>query len=246
MPKCPVIVVAADPGNEHKNTYAIRDNTFREFIAKGIPAMVADGPDMLTDLIAKKKHNGRHIDQPANWTADGGQLPQHCTREYKIRPMDRCVTAWIKREMGLKRWNSNSVERWIGFAWDETRRAGKLRLDDHRQQARFPLIDLRMTRADVVDWYHDTGEDEPPRSVCNHCWANGIETFRRIRETDPGGWEKAKRFDDEARDLSQFGITQQTFCSRSRVSLRELEQRAFSLQGRDADVLSCDSGACFI
>ncbi len=246
MPTCPLIVVAADPGNENVLTYKIRDRTFDEFRERGIPAMIADGPDMLEDLQEKKRGDGRHIDQPANWTADGGQLPQHCTRHYKLRPMDRCVSNWIKSEMGLKRWETNSVERWIGFAWDETRRAAKLRMEDHRQQARFPLIDLRMTRDDVSDWYFDTGEEEPPRSVCNHCWANGVHTFRRICENDPAGWAKAKAYDEASRDLSQFGVRAETFCSRTRLPLAELEERGFEMTGRDADSLSCDSGACFI
>lgn len=243
-PPCPFIVVAADPGNEYAGSYEFRDRTFSELSAAGIPALIADGPKMLDDLRNKKADGGSHIDQPANWTEDGGQLPQHCTRHYKIRPMDRCVSEWIKREMGLKRWETNSVERWIGFAWDETNRAGRLRMDDHRQQARFPLIDQRMTRGDVDDWYADTGERKPCRSVCNHCWANGVATFKRIHDTDSKGWETAKEYDETSRDLTQFGVNQNTYCSRTRVSLQTLEDNGFALTGRDADALSCDSGYC--
>lgn len=244
-PQCPLIVVAADPGNEDRESLIFRDRTFTEFHKVGIPAFVADGPDMLFDLQEKKAGKGSHLDQPALWTESGSKLPQHCTREYKIRPMDRAVSRWIKAEMGLKSWPRHSVERWIGFAWDETQRAAKLRMEDHRQQARFPLIDQQMTREDVENWYLDTGEDEPPRSVCGWCWANGVNTFKRRCETDPDGWEKSKQFDREVRDLSQFGVNETCYCSRTRMSLQELEDNGFQLQGRDADALSCDSGYCF-
>jgi hypothetical protein len=159
--------------------------------------------------------------------------------------MNRAVSKFIKETMGLKKWATHSVERWIGFAYDETKRAAKMNLEDHRQQVRYPLIDMQMTRTDVEDWYGDTGEEQPPRSVCNHCWANGIGTFQRISEQDPEGWDRAKKYDEAARDLSQFGVRQATYCSRSLVPLQTLEDNGFDLNGRDSDILSCDSGYCF-
>jgi 3'-phosphoadenosine 5'-phosphosulfate sulfotransferase (PAPS reductase)/FAD synthetase len=244
-PKCPLIVVAADPGNEHVLSYSFRDKTFSELRAAGIPAIVADGPKMLDDLRRRRAECRTSIDQPALWTESGGQLAQHCTRHYKIRPMNRAVAHWIRINLQISRWGTHSVERWIGFAFDETKRAAKMKMDDHRQQARFPLIDMQWTRDDVDDWYESTGEPQPPRSVCNHCWANGVQTFKRIHDTDPEGWQRAVEYDELAADMSQFGVRERTFCSRTRMRLKQLADNGFDVTGSNADAMACDSGVCF-
>ena len=240
------VVVAADPGNEHRLTYVFRDELFAECRERNIPCYIADGPKMLEDLEEKKRGSGNHLDQPANWVGTDGQLPQHCTRHYKIRPMNRAVWSHIYRVTGQRKWPSNSLERWIGFAWDERGRKAGVKLDDHRQQVRCPLIDLRMTKQDVLYWYESRSEPMPPPSVCNHCWANGTDTFSRIHRTDKEGWRKAKRYDSLARDLRQFGVKLETYCSKTRLSLQELEDCDFKVESDGVESLSCDSGHCFL
>lgn len=241
-----LLVVAADPGNEHRDTYRFRDATFEEFRSRGIPAIVSPGPKMLEDLRERILAGRTSIDQPALWTDSGGQLRQHCTRHYKIRPMNRAVWKWWRENMPPGRIADNAVERWIGFAFDEMHRFKKLnKHEDRRQQFRCPLIDMQWTCARIETWYAETGEEMPPRSVCNHCWANGADTFRRIRDTDPEGWAKAVEYDELSRDMSQFGVREKCYCFRGLVPLRLLGDDS----AEPADVpawQSCDSGACFI
>lgn len=243
MPK-KLLVVAADPGSEHKDTVRIRDKTMSDLREMGIHAVVAPGPKMHTDLLERKANGSTRIDSAAYWTEGGGRLMQKCTRHYKIEPMDRVVNAYLKYHMGMKSFPENCVERWIGFAWDEIARCSPMR--QSYQQARYPLIDMRETKEDVINWYKKTGEEMPPPSVCNHCWANGTRTFKRIHDTDKDGWNAAKRFDEDSRDLSQFGVNEKCFCSQTRMSLQELEDNGFEVKSGDASVLSCDSGMCFI
>ena len=241
------LVVAADPGNEHVKSYEFRDRTFEEFAAAGIHAVVAPGPKMLDELKEKKAAGVGRLDTPANFTEGGGQLMQCCTRHYKIRPINRVVFAYLSHHYGIRRGiPSRSIERWIGFSADETMRAGRIKDEDHRQQFRFPLIDLGMTKRSILEWYKRRNEPIPPRSVCNHCWANSPATFRRIRDTDPEGWKKAVEYDELSRDLSQFGVKETCFVSDRRIPLAELEKRGFQGHSEDGDLLSCDSGHCFI
>lgn len=249
MPK-KLLVLAADPGAEHRDTVRMRDRTLEEFRACGVDAMVAPGPKMLWDLIDRKTVGDPRIDNAAYWTknADGsrGQAMQKCTREYKIRPMDRLVNAYMRNEMGFSngRFPENSVERWIGYCWDERSRCKPLQ--QKFQQVRYPLIDRQETKEQVLQWYAETGEEMPPPSVCNHCWANGTETFKRIAETDPQGFQDAVLFDDLSRDMSLFGFTEQCFCSRTLLPLSDLAANGFTLSSSDAEQQSCDGGYCFI
>lgn len=238
----PDLVVAADPGGEHKDTIRIRDKTLAEFRAKGIPADVAPGPKMLDELRESVKNQTR-LDNMAYWTANGGQLQQCCTRHYKIRPMERWVLQHAYTMHGL-RLPSHSIESWICFAWDERHRV-KTTKADHRQQLHYPIFCLQMTRGDILKWYERTGEEMPPPSVCNWCWANGTKTFHRIATDDPGGWQNAKVFDMLSRSLINNGVREQCFCSSTLLSLEELEQRNFLVDADTYKHLSCDSGYCF-
>lgn len=240
----PYMVVSADPGNEHKYTYRFRDHMLSEFRQRGIHAVVAKGPKMLDDLRARKAEGKTRIDNAALWSAPNGQLSQTCTREFKIRPMYREVLKYAYKLFG-RSLPDNSIECWIGFCWDERHRIKPLN-DDRRMQVRYPLIDRRMTKDDILDWYIENQEEMPPPSVCNHCWANGVETLKRIHDTDPEGWKKAVEYDELSRDMTQFGIRSECFVSRTLVPLRELADSGFSISGKSSVEYSCDSGFCFV
>jgi hypothetical protein len=243
MPK-KLLVVSADPGNEHKDTIRIRDKTHAEFLQRGIHAVIAPGPKMLEDLRDRKANGATRIDNAAYWTESGSRTPQKCTQYYKIAPMDRVVRAYLDYHMGIKTPKANSVERWIGFAFDEQSRCKPL--SQQYQQVRWPLIEMGETKEDVNEWYRKTGEEMPPPSVCNHCWANGTETFRRIAETDAEGFERAIEFDELSRDMTQFGIREKCYISRTLLPIVDLRENGFRTKCGDAAVMSCDSGVCFI
>ncbi|MCA9130510.1 MAG: hypothetical protein KDB22_25655 [Planctomycetales bacterium] len=158
--------------------------------------------------------------------------------------MDRVVRAYLLYHMGIKQPKENSVERWIGFSWDEQSRCKPL--SQKYQQVRWPLIEMGETKEDVELWYKMTGEEMPPPSVCNHCWANGTQTFKRISETDPEGFERAIEFDEASRDMSQFGMREKCFVSKTLMPLVELRANGFEATSSDSQALSCDSGMCFI
>ena len=59
-------------------------------------------------------------------------------------------------------------------------------------------------------------------------------------------WKQCVQYDESIRDLSQFGIRGECFVSKSCLPLTELAASGFNVLSSDADVLSCDSGHCFI
>lgn len=160
--------------------------------------------------------------------------------------MDQHLRRWLARRYGVSTRGAigeNVVEKWIGFGADEEHRVS--RASAKYQCFRFPLIELGLDKAAVVQWLHDRKLPIPPRSVCVGCWANGVDTLREIRDKDPTGWAKARAFDGAIRDLSGIGVTNPCYVSRT---LRPLAE-ALAEADRDAEwyeANSCDSGHCFL
>lgn len=103
------------------------------------------------------------------YTKDGlrrGHGQRHCTRDYKIHPVNQKV-----REMlGIKRVTKAMgvvAEVWIGISADEEMR--KKPNAKPYLKSRWPLLEQGMTRTDCLAWMADHGLPEPPRSACTFC-----------------------------------------------------------------------------
>ncbi len=101
------------------------------------------------------------------YTENGGPLGRSCTRDFKITPIRRKV----KELIGLKKHDRFPKEtvcmQWLGISLDEIQRM-KMQVEPW-QDFRHPLIEVRMTRQDCLDWIELNGYPEPPRSACTFC-----------------------------------------------------------------------------
>lgn len=244
------IVLCADPGMEDSRSLVIRKYMLERCQAQGISCKVVAGGDLFKDVIEGCR-TGERIDSPPLWTVDDagkvGQLNQQCTQAYKIRPIKREVRKELTA-MGVKSLTDGCVEQWIGFAYDERRR---VKPPDARYiQFRYPLIDRKLTRRDVSAMYRRWGIDEPPTSVCNACFANGLDKFRWMYENDKAGWRQAVEFDNALRGPNGVpGVKGTCYVSRTCLPLEELAALGFELpkEYRSTKVdYSCDSGFCFL
>lgn len=120
-----------------------------------------------------------------------GMLPRQCTREYKIEPI-----AKKQRELlGYKarqRIPAGSAEVWIGISRDEMQRVRENY--DAWAVNRWPLLEMRMTRADCLRWWADNGLPTPPRSACIGCPYKSQEEWRLTR-SKPDEWADAVEVD---------------------------------------------------
>lgn len=95
-----------------------------------------------------------------------GKGQRHCTRDFKILPVNRK----IKELCGMKRVTKNAgvlAEVWIGISTDEAARA-----KPNTQSwltSRFPLLELGMSREDCLAWMAENGFEIPLRSACTFC-----------------------------------------------------------------------------
>lgn len=246
------VVLTADPGMENSDTYEYVRDMQQRCAEAGIGAVTVPGPNLYEDLVTLRTRKTDRLDQPPYWTKSGdgseGRLQQKCTREYKIRPMDRYVRRLLRERFSLGERSQppqGCVEKWIGFAYDEQARI-KLPSAGYQTFA-FPLVERRMDREAVEAYFRDHALPVPPRSVCNACFANGLDHLQRMYRERPDDWQKAVEVDEAVRDLSQIGIRDRVFVSATRVPLRELARRGFDVSDvrKDADAYSCDSGYCF-
>ncbi len=175
-------------------------------------------------------------------------LKQKCTRIYKIAAMDREIRKILFDVHGVsmktRRPGRNIVEKWIGFDADEV-----ARIQPSSQKYvyfRYPLIELCVTHTMLLRFFAEYKVPEPPRSVCNACFANGVQTFKLMFYERPADWAQAVAVDDAVRDLSCIGVKDEVFVSNTLLPLRELARRNFVVDDDGDEDGSCDSGHCFI
>lgn len=115
------------------------------------------------------------------------------------------------------------VSMWIGISWDEVHRISPSREPWIRK--RFPMIETRMTRKQCGQWMSEHGYPEPPRSACEYCPYHGDGEWLHLKLTNPEGFERAAKFEDEYQvALAQVKtIKGKPYLHRSFVPLREID-----------------------
>lgn len=130
----------------------------------------------------------------------GGLSKRQCTRNYKIKPVRRKVRELLGvGPTGAVR--SGAVEMWIGISLDE---AIRMKPSNVRFIVnRWPLIEERMTRQDCLRWLERHGYPTPPKSSCVFCPYQRDDQWRKLRDGDPEGWQRAVAVDRRLRAPDQ-------------------------------------------
>jgi 3'-phosphoadenosine 5'-phosphosulfate sulfotransferase (PAPS reductase)/FAD synthetase len=218
MPDCAIF---ADTGAEPQKVYE-----HLQWLESVLPypvyrVMESDGLD--ANIIASV-NGGRFAGAPFFTESDrgGGMLRRQCTSEFKIRPIQQKLRELMGVSKGA-RVGSLSAETWIGISMDEIQRAKPSR--DKWETKRFPLIELRWTRADCLKWLESEGYPRPPRSACVWCPYHSDAEWKDIRDNDPESWERALTMDDLIRGGVR-GTEQKLFLHKSLLPLRDADLRS--------------------
>jgi len=250
------VVLNADPGMENSGTYEYIKMMKTKMSENNIEFYIVDGPNLYEDLINLKETKKKRIDNPAYWTKNKetgskGRLRQSCTYHYKIQPMDKIIRKILEERFNIskrrKRIGENIVEKWIGFTYSEIQRVKP----SPRKYFyfKYPLIDMEMSNQDVLDFFEQYNLSIPPRSVCNACFANGLNTLKEMYHNRPNDWKQAIEIDESIRNMSQVGIRDEVYVSNTLYSLTELAKNNFFFDNDEKDLeedYSCDSGYCFV
>ena len=119
-----------------------------------------------------------------------GMMPRMCTMDFKIKPVIRKIREICKIPRGCK---EVRVIQWIGISRDEYLRGKPSQVPWIVN--RWPLLELKMTRQDCLDYWTERGLPNPPKSACSFCpYHNDVE-WKRLKDHEPKEFAKAVDFE---------------------------------------------------
>ena len=129
-----------------------------------------------------------------------GMMRRRCTYNYKIVP----VTTGIRNFLGVKKYkkinkqtDEKGIDLLLGISYDEA-----LRMKQNKNKYfnnLYPLVDLKMTRQNCIDWIKKNYDKIPPRSSCIFCPYHSNKEWLKIKE-NKNDWDKLVKFDRGLRD----------------------------------------------
>jgi hypothetical protein len=231
---CIDVAVFADTGEEPAAVY--RHLAWLRSL-NGPPIVVRSIGSRLGDDLLRGQNSTKHrfASIPAYTAAKEGVqtgiVRRQCTHEYKVRVIER----YIRRELlglrpGQRIPKDVHVSQAFGISVDEKSRASRIYerwiMGEAPFEPVFPLLDKRMTRADCVSWLREHVPHEVPRSACVFFPFKSDAEWRRLRETDPAGWERAIEIDDALRipgNVVNRGLDQKLYIHRRCIPLRHAD-----------------------
>lgn len=173
----------------------------------GIPVDVVTAGNLRADAAGSRRFAAIPL-HVRNRDGSAGMLRRQCTKEYKVRPVQR-----VLRALGATA--RHPIALLIGISRDEAQRMAPSRVRYAVHE--YPLVDLRMTRADCVSWLAAHGYPEPPKSACIGCPFMDNGRWRDLRDNRPAEWADAVDLDAAIR--SNTRIVGESFLHRSLVPL---------------------------
>ena len=116
-------------------------------------------------------------------------IRRQCTKDYKILPIDKFIKGQFNNS------KKRPVNTWIGFSLDEAIRMKPSRIK--RTITRFPLIEMRMTRASCHEWIKAQEFPMPVKSACIGCPCHKDDTWADLDEDE---LQEAIEFDNMIRN----------------------------------------------
>ncbi|RYD27408.1 MAG: hypothetical protein EOP89_04840 [Lysobacteraceae bacterium] len=175
------------------------------------PIVIATAGDIVADHLARWRGERRRVAQaPLHSTSPKGRkglLMRQCTRDYKVRVVDRA----IRTRLGYRTRERmrHQIDVLIGISSDEQSR---MRIAQEAWKTiHYPLVDLDMNRQDCIEYVQSTGLGTPPRSACFFCPYKSDAEWRHLRDQMPSEWERAVKFDQQIRKATSSDFTSDSF-----------------------------------
>jgi len=224
----------------HSDTLHERNGTY-DFAKRWTPWLIEHGVNVVTvyNKNASPTNEWGGLYLPA-FTSNGitdGQLRRQCTYAWKVAPMRK----WLQAHR-----NGETVEQWLGISLDEARRAKPS--DVKYIVNRWPLLEMKLTRAGCKAWLLSNGIEVPPKSSCTFCPYHNQAAWRDVKAS-PEDWAEAIAFDRAIRDKRPpFDL----FVHPSRIPLEDIDLRTRQEMGQleldwDDEIFeSCPEGVCML
>jgi len=214
----PDVAINADTGYESVFTYEFASRWSDWLNNHGVRVVtVKEGNAPIT-----VNRNGGKIYLPAftdSKNGPGGMLRRQCTQRWKIAPMRR----WIQANR-----NGQPVEQWLGISTDEWQR---MRDSDVKYITnRYPLIEMRMSRAGCIDWLQKHGLEVPPKSACYFCPFHRTSEWRAVKNTSD--WPLVVAVDEQIRNARPSALGLKLYLHPSLRPIDEVDFRSEQEKGQ--------------
>ncbi len=233
LPKLDAAVFAdtqAEPSSVYEHFRWLRG----ELEKAGIPVHVGTAGDLGAQVLkGAVAGEGRFASIPVHVKQrDGsrGMVPRQCTRDFKVRVIERVVREKVLGLRPRQRAPLGAVEQWMGISIEEKKRA---RMSTKGWVAfRYPLLfDVPMRRAECIKWLLGRGYPLPSKSACYFCPYRSPSEWRALRERDPEDFKRAVAFDEKIRN--QVGLDGEAYLHGGLVSLGEADLRTDQERGQE-------------
>lgn len=220
LPK-PDCAIFADTGNEPKAVY-----TYLDFLEKILPYPIykVSKGNIIDDMIGSIDNGTRFPTAPfftqAEITGKKGMLRRQCTADYKIIPIKKKIRELCNIGFGKHFPKDKYVEQWIGISTDEIGRMKPSR--DKYILNRHPLIELKMSRQDCINYLNKNKIPLPEKSACIICPFHNDSYWHFMKTERPIEFAEAVDFDKKVRTGSRK-IRDKLYLHRSCKPLDEIE-----------------------
>jgi hypothetical protein len=249
--------IHADTTWEREITYQFAEEQTPWLEAHGVKVVTVSSKRAHTIVHHSQKSTGRYILIPAytaNMQGNDGQIKRQCTGSWKIEPQEKHINALL-RELKIKK-APGLVEKWLGISQDEWQRA------KHSNKAhvthRYPLLEMKMTRADCLAWLSAHSLPIPGKSACVFCPLHNKRTWQDMKRAGGSDWQRAVEYDSAIRDARNDTNATKPIRLYVNAALKPLEEAVqipedYGMQqpdmfapAEDDELASCDSGHCFL
>lgn len=254
----PDLILFADTGDEPQYVYDQID--YLKGRLKGIsPVVTVSAGNMIHDIFHGSRFAAMPVFTKSRTDNKVGIMRRQCTREYKIDPIEKAVKSeLLRRDMahtdgrGTIVHQENHIMCWIGISLDEVQR-----MKPNRStwcDTAWPLIDLRFSRLDCINYLQARNLPIPGKSSCRVCPFHDNAFWRAMKHNANADWKHVIGFDDALRDDNTLNIVSSAkgdlFLHRDCQPLKNVDLRTLEEKGQlrlfDDEETLCDEGYCFI
>ncbi|MFJ5843963.1 phosphoadenosine phosphosulfate reductase [Streptomyces sp. NPDC092903] len=159
-----------------------------------------------------------------------------CTYDFKILVTGK----WLKAN-GATPQNPATVA--MGISLDEIGRANAGKAMPY-ERLTYPLLDLKIRRADCPRIIRTAGLPVPPKSSCDFCPMRKIPEWQAMREKNPARFERACQVEETINHHLATKGKRPVYLTRTGRPLRHLFKGGNQLPLFDTDNEGCDNGWC--
>jgi hypothetical protein len=170
----------------------------------GGPPIIVTTAGRLGDALDRNDGGGGHYTAIPSYTQHPvtlaqGIVPRQCTADFKVKPIERMIRERCGGQFGRPLPRDVIVHQYMGLSFDEPKRVIRVKerflAKPSNWKVHFPLWEMQYTRGDCAAYLRKRLPYDVPRSACVFCPFKSDDEWRRLKEEDPKGWDRAVHID---------------------------------------------------